>query len=213
MQLSFQRGVLILSSNAPPRLMPNLDIASKVNASFEEQLANTPAAQTNSIANAHRNFLRDVPYQFFIVDRVAEGEQWLKYLRQKSPDDVSTNSTLAEYALARATFSAQELSHPKAVGLIRALVIQSYRAAIRNDPDEFNAYMVKAKQLRESYVERTRSSPQRLEMPSLGEFQTIVRDYLLSPQSNLSPDERLRLRSFLLQMSTETPAAASNAGK
>ena len=37
-----QRGRLVLSSNAPPRLLPNLEIVPRVNAAYEEQIAANP---------------------------------------------------------------------------------------------------------------------------------------------------------------------------
>jgi hypothetical protein len=212
MQLSFQRGTLVLSSNAPPRLFPNLEIAPKVNAAFEAELANAPDTQTNSIGKAHRNFLRDAVYQFFIVERTAEAQQWLNYLRQRFPETVPPDTTLAEFAFERATDTTQEQSYPRTVGLIRAFVVQSYRAAIRDNPDEFNAYMLKAAQLWNAYTQRTKSSKQRLELPSLNEFKTVVRDQMLSPESNLQPEERLRLRAFF-QMPLQTPAPAPNPAK
>src|SRR5882724_5980346 len=58
MNLSFQRGRLVLGSNAPPRLLPNLAIVPKVNAAYEEQIAANPP-NIDSVKRAYRNFLRD----------------------------------------------------------------------------------------------------------------------------------------------------------
>src|SRR5207244_3340207 len=137
MNLSFQRGKLVLSTNTSAnvsvRLLPNLEIVPKVDAAYQEQLAEAPAFLTNNMGKAYRNFLRDVPYQFFIMNRVREGEQWLRYLRQKFPDAVETNTTLAEFAIARATENVQGQSQIKVEGLVRAFVGWSYSAAIEGN--------------------------------------------------------------------------------
>ena len=202
MQLSFQRGRLFLSTNAPPRLLPNLDIAPKVSAAYEEQLANSPAALTNNMSRAYRNFLRDVPYQFFIVNRVREGEEWLQYLRKKFPDAIEADLTLAEYAVSRATENVEGQSQVKINGLIRGFVTMSYGAYARDKSDEANAYMQRAEELGNAYLKKTKGT-QRTELISLQEMKRIVLNDLLDPRSNLSPEQRLRLE----QLRPPAPAA------
>jgi hypothetical protein len=211
MQLSFQRGKLVLSSNAPVRLLPNLEIAPKVKLSFEEQLANAAAFQTTSVNRAYRNFLRDAPYQFFIVNRVREGEQWLGYLREKFPDAVPPNTTLADYAITRATENAREQSQVKINGLIRAFVGQSYLATIRGDEAEAEAYMQRAKELWTAYTKRTGGND-RLRLNPLPEVERFVAAELLAPDSRLSPEERAQLRTAL-RLPLETPALAPDKAK
>ncbi len=203
MNLSYQRGRLVLSSNAPPRLLPNLAIVPKVDAAFREQLADAPAFQTNNMAKAYRNFLRDVPYQFFLLNRVVEGEQWLRYLRQQFPNAVETNLTLAEFAVTRAMESAQESSQAKVTALLYGFIERAYWAAIDDNADEFYQYMKLADQLLTAYTTRNRNN-QRVAVASLPEFQRIVRDSMLSPESRLTPEERARLRA-----TTADPAPAS----
>ena len=202
MQLSFQRGRLILSTNAPPRLLPNLEITPKVNLAYEEQLANSPAFLTNNMSRAYRNFLRDVPYQFFIVNRVREAEQWLRYLRQKFPDDLPADVTLAEYAITRATENAGGQSQVRINGLIQGFIARAYFAYSEDNPDEFNAYMQRAEELWTAYMKRS-GGVQRTELIPLPNMKRIVLDDLLNPKSGLSPEQRARLQ----QLSPETPTA------
>src|SRR6185436_10924671 len=117
--------------------LPNLDIAPKVNAAYEEQLANSPAFLTNNMSRAYRNFLRDVPYQFFIVNRVREAEQWLRYLRQKFPEDLPADVTIAEYAITRATENAEGQSQVKINGLIQGFIARACFAYIEDNADEY----------------------------------------------------------------------------
>ena len=207
MNLSFQRGKLVLSTNGSAnanvsvRLLPNLDIAPRVDTAYQEQLAEAPAFLTNNMSKAYRSFLRDVPYQFFIVNRVREGEQWLRYLRQKFPEAVETNTTLAEYAIARATENVEGQSQVKIEGLLKGFVIRAYDSAIEHNADDYQAYMDRASELRAAYMKRTGQN-QRTELTRLDELKDIVLKEMLSPNGGLSPEEILRLK-------TEIPRAAA----
>ncbi len=200
MQLSFQRGRLILSTNAPPRLLPNLEIAPKVNLAYEEQLANSPDFLTNNMNRAYRNFLRDVPYQFFLVNRGREAEEWLRYLRQKFPQDLPADVTLAEFAITRATENAEGQSQIKVNGLIQGFIARAYFAYSEDNADEFNTYMQRAEELWNAYMTRSRGA-QRTELIPLPNLKRIVLDDLLNPKSGLSQGQRDRLQ----QLSPEAP--------
>jgi len=201
MNLSFQRGKLVLSTNMSTtanvsvRLLPNLDIAPKVDAAYHEQLAEAPAFLTNGMTQAYRNFLRDVPYQFFIQNRVREGEQWLRVLRQKFPQMVGTNTTLAEYAITRATENVQGQSQNKVQGLIFGLISFAYNAALEDNPDESNAYMERATELWNAYVKRTGNN-QRIALTPLDEMKDDVLKEMLSREGGLSREEIARLKTI-----------------
>jgi hypothetical protein len=195
MNLSFQRGRLVLSSNAPPRLLPNLAIVPKVNAAYEEQIAANPPNVT-SIKNGHRNFLRDVAYQFFIFNKVREGQQWLRYAREKYAEAIPANMDLAEFALIRATENARDQSQNKVVQLVQAFVVQSYWAVIEDNADDANEYMARAGELWNAYMKRTGGN-QRTALPSLAEIKRAVRDDMLGPNSGLSAEQKARLRAVI----------------
>ena len=210
MQLSFQRGRMVLASNTPPRLMPNLAIAPKVDVSYREQIADAAVRApvlTNNMARAYKNFLRDVPYQFFIFNRVREGQEWLNYLREKFPDAVPADETLAEFAVGRATENLTGQSQLKVEGLVRAFVAQSYYAALDGNKDEANAYMKRAEETWDAYTTRSKGS-QRTRLTPLDEMKAqTVRD-LLHPDSGLSPEDRAALRAIApaaAQLVPETP--------
>jgi hypothetical protein len=185
-----------MSSNSPPRLLPNLAIAPKVAAAFQQQLAEAPAFLTNNMARAYRNFLRDVPYQFFIFNRVAEGDQWLRFLREKFPDAVPAGASLAEYAVSRATENVQEQSQNKITALVQAFVTQSYFAIVDGNEDEANQYMLRATELWNAYMQRVRGN-QRIALPPLDEIKRFVRDAMLGPESDLTPEQKARLQTVI----------------
>lgn len=195
MNLSFQRGRLVLNSNGPPRLLPNLAIVSKVNKSYEEQIAVNPPNIT-SVQRAYRNFLRDVPYEFFILNRIKEGEQWLRYAREKFPDAVPPGMSLAEYAIDRATENVREKSQVRITQLVQAFVAQSYLAIIEDNPDDANQYMLRAEELWNAYMKRP-GIGERTALPPLVEIKRVVRDDMLSPESSFSPEQKARLRTVV----------------
>ena len=195
MNLSYQRGQMVMTSNSV-RFLPNLAIAPKVATAFQEQIAAAPAFLTNGVTRAYRNFLRDVPYQFFIFNRVREGEQWLRFLREKFPDAVPPNTTLAEYAVSRATENVSEQNQGKMTGLVQALVTQSYFAVVDGQADQANEYMLRATELWTAYMNRIRNN-QRIALPPIDEIKRVVRDAMLGPESDLTPEEKARLRTVV----------------
>jgi hypothetical protein len=202
MQLAYQRGRLVLSSNAAPRLLPNLEIVPKVDAAYREQWADATANAaflTNSIATAYRNWLRDVPYQFFVFNRAREGEQWLRYLQETFPQAVPAGTTLAEYAIDRATENLSSQGQTRMTSLLEGLIRRSYYAVVEGNADEANQYMRRATELWNGYTQRIKGNP-RLALPPLNDVKNIVLRQLLSPEGGLAPEARARLR-------TEVPGA------
>ena len=203
MNLTFQRGLLVLGSNQPPRLMPNLAIVRKVNESFQERLTNSPPELTNGIANAWRSFLKDVPYQFFIHQgsRGGQGEQWLRYLREKFPAAVPPGTTLAEYSVARAMENVQIQAQAKIAQLLGGMIRQSYYALIDGEMDDAQEYQQRATDLWTAYDKRIRGD-QRLSVGTLDEVNDFVLRNLLGPEGGLTPEEKAILR-------TRAPRAAA----
>ena len=185
MNLSFQRGRMVLSSNTPPRLLPNLEIVPRVNAAFEEQLANDPLKLDN-VRKAHRNFLRDVPYQFFLFNRLREGEQWLRFARERYPDAIPPGLTLAEYVVDRAT---------RDNGYVQVA------ASFQDRHDLFFG-------VRQDHHHRqlTKGS-QRIRLTPIDELKVIVARDMLAPESGLTDEEKARLRT-LVPAATQSAAPA-----
>jgi hypothetical protein len=214
MQLAYQRGVLVLPRDrgSPPSLLPNLAIVPKVDAAYQEQIADAAvraAFLTNNMSKAYRNFLRDVPYQFFLVNRVREGQQWLQYLREKFPDAVATNLTLADYVVQRASDEVQSGGQVKVIRLVEGFVTQSYYALLDDNADESNTYMARAQEIWEAYDKRTQGSARTALIP-LKQMQILVLKGLLGTNSNLTPEDKARLRTLrpeAAEIGSPSPAA------
>ena len=196
MNLSFQRGRLLLSSNAPPRMLPNLEIIPKVDAAFQEQITNSPPQLTNGISKAYKNFLRDVPYQYYIVNRTRDAELWLRTLRQKFPESLPADVTLAEYAVIRAEMQTVDQRQAYITGLMQAFVVNSFRAELDDQREDAQEYMRRAQELYAAYNQRTKGNI-RIAIPTVGELQNFVADQMLAPDSGLGPEEKARLRTLL----------------
>jgi hypothetical protein len=197
MQLACQRGRLRLGADGQLHLLPNLDIVAKADAAYEEMARlEESQAQRDGIKRGHRNFLRQAVYDFYIHNRLAEGEQWLKILRDKYPDAVPANMNLTDYALSRAIGTLQDGGQVKMTSLIQALVTQSYLRVIEDEDDEAAAYMQRAQELSEAY-DRKMGGNERLRLPPLDELKKQVLDELLDPQGSLSTEARARLRTRL----------------
>jgi len=203
MNLAFQRGRLVLSSNAPPRLLPNLAIIDKADKAFRDQIA-ADVEKRDAIKRAHKNFLKEVPYQLFIHNHVQEGQKWLRYLREQYPDAVRGNLSLAEYAIERATENVKEQSQTKVTALVESFVAQSYFALVQDRPEEATEYMLRANELWNAYDKRIKGN-QRIAIPSVAETKRLVLNDLLDPQHGLAQEARDRLRTAL-QLPAEAPA-------
>ena len=146
-----------------------------------------------------------MPYQFFILNRVREGEQWLRYAREKFPNAVPADVSLAEFAITRATENARDQSQNKVTQLVQAFVAQSYLAVIGGSIDDANQYMLRAEELWNAYQKRSGGN-QRTGLPPLNEIKRLVRDDMLAPDSGFSPEDKARLRT-VVGGPAETPAA------
>jgi hypothetical protein len=194
MFLSYQRGYLVLQSNAPPRLMPNLNIVPKVDAAYQEQIADAAQNQaflTNNMYRAYRNFLRDVPYQFFLIDRIPEAEQWMRYLKSKFPDAVPPGVSLAEYAVERAMDNVAG-GQTKVTALVLGFIRRSYIAVIEGEPDAANANMAKANEIWNAHFQRTKGD-QRTALAPMNDLKDQVLRELLDPRAGLNAEQRARL--------------------
>lgn len=202
MNLAFQRGRLVVSTNMPPRLQPNLEIIDKVNQAFRDQME-ADAEKRDAIRRGYKSFLREVPYQLYVHNRVREGEQWLKYLREQFPDALTNDVSLAEYAISRATEDAREPSQVKASTLVQAFVAQSYFALLEGREAEANEYMLRANELWRAYDAKIKGN-QRLRILTVEEMKKLVVDDMLNPERGLPKEARDRLRT-VLRLPAEAP--------
>src|SRR5688500_2417309 len=98
MQMSVLRGRLI--SLDPLRFGPDLDKADRANASYEQMIAEETEMKY-AVQTAHKSFLRELVYLFYIHNRLKEANEWFVLLKQKYPDMVPPRMSLEEFSLSR----------------------------------------------------------------------------------------------------------------
>lgn len=195
MQMAFQRGRLVLNPNTPPRLGPNLEIVGKANAAYEEMIEQD-VQMRDAIKKAHRNFLKEACYILYVNGRAAEGQRWLKHLREKYPDAIPAGLDLPGYVIARLTEDTSSGNSARITSLIQGFITQSYFRLIEDQDDEANEYALRAQEIREAYRKKIKDDP-RLMPPPLAEIRQEVLKQLLDEKTGLVPEAADRLRKKL----------------
>lgn len=197
MQLAFQRGRLI--PNFFLRAFeygPNLALVPKVNAAYEEQMAEDPA-NAGHIATGHRNFLRDAVYNLYIHNRESEAAKWFKYLGDKYPDkpiidgdpnSLPRNVTIDEFVFAKISEAIGETDQKGMKSILEALISQSYMSLVLDEDDRAAGFMNLARKAHARYNSKVTARQGAIDMPPLEEIQQEVLKQMLDPENGL-PDE------------------------
>jgi hypothetical protein len=197
MQMAFQRGRLIPNYFLGAfEYGPNLDIIPKVNAAYEEQMAEQPDMRDN-IATGHRNFLREAVYALYINGRENEAAKWFKYLAEKypnkpiingKPDSLPRTVTLDEFAFARLQEQIGDTGQKDMKIVLEGLISQSYLSLITDQDDRAAGFMNLARQAHDRYQASVVLRQEAISMPPLGEIQKEVMNQILDPENGLPDD-------------------------
>jgi len=197
MQLAFQRGRLI--PNYFRRTFeygPNLALIPKVNAAYEEQMAEDPENAPH-IGTGHRNFLRDAVYNLYIHNRETEAAKWFKVLGDTYPNktiiDVDTNSfprnvTLDEFVFAKLSEAIGETDQRGMKSILEAFIGQSYLALVTDEDDRAAGFMTTARRAHARYNSKVGGRQGTIDMPPFQDIQQEVLKQMLDPENGL-PDE------------------------
>jgi hypothetical protein len=197
MQLAFQRGRLKIGPDGKVYLAPNLEIIRRADKAYEQMAQWEEASnQREAIQRAHRNFLKEAVYELYIHNRLADGETWLKRLREKFPDAVPGGMSLSDLALSRALGEVKDGSQVRMTSVVQAFVTQSYIRLIEGEDEQAAAFMQRAQEMYDAYVRRSGNDP-RLRITPPAEVRKQVLDELLDPKSSLTPEAKARLRTKL----------------
>ena len=197
MQLAFQRGRLIPNYYQKRfEYGPNLALIPKVNAAYEEQMAEDPANRDH-IGNGHRNFVRDAVYNLYLHNRENDAAKWFKYLRDKYPNktiiDGDTNSfprnvTLDEFCFAKLSEAIGETDQRGMKSILEALITQSYMSLVIDEDDRAAGFMMTARKAHARYNSKVAARQGSIDMPPFEEIQQVVLKQMLDPEDGL-PDE------------------------
>ncbi len=223
MLLSFQRGRLVMNPFAKAfEFGPNLSIIPKVNFAYE-QAAREDEKNRDHILKAHRNFLRDAVYFLYEYNRLADANQWFKYLATQYPnkmllDDGKANSlpanmTLDQYAVARVQDDvSQSGGHDRTQGVIEGLLVNSYRSMALGEDEPAAGFRLLAQRVWSAY--QSGMPKDRLAAIGLRPFEDTdqeVRKRMLDAGQGEPPEVRAILRTKLGALpETSPPPATTN---
>ena len=207
MQLAFQRGRLIPNYFKKAfEYGPNLALIPKVNAAYEEQMAEDPENAPH-ISTGHRNFLRDATYNLYIHNREADAAKWFKVLGEKYPNktiiDNDTNSfprnvTLDEFVFAKLQEAIGETDQKGIKSILEALIGQSYLALVNDEDDRAEGFLNTARKAHarfNSKVDTARNG--QISMPPFEEIQQDILKQMLDPENGLPDEMAARLATKL----------------
>jgi hypothetical protein len=211
MDLAFHRGRLIEAKLGEGfRFEPNLDIAEKTNAAYEEAMAEDEQMREN-ISRAHKNFLLSATYFFYVHGRRRDAERWFKVVKQKYPKDYPEGMTLDDYALKRVGEDVGETDMNRTISNVMGALRQSYLNLVDGDEDAFNGHQALARNIWARYQSKIIGGPseKRVGLPPLKDLQAEVLRILLDPERGIQPEAKAILQSQL--GIAGPPPAATNA--
>ena len=227
MQLSFQRGRLVTNPFAKRfEFGPNLDIIPKVSFAYE-QAAEEDEENRDHILRAHRNFLRDAVYFLYEYNRMADAEQWYRYMAKHFPgdhvidgqlDSTADKVSLDDYCLSRIQEDVSGTPRDRIKGTIEGLLFSAYRSlAVDGEEERYAGYRALAKKARESYMSRIGTVRQdAISVPPFEEIDQEVRARVLDPKGGTPAEIRAILRTRLNMRpesaAPEAPPAPAGSG-
>ncbi len=219
-QQAFHHGRVIANPLAPGGIEfgPDLEIIPRVNDAYVEMM-NEDSGNSNNIANAHRNFVRDAIYFLYVNNRVSDAQHWFNYLARTYPDkfiiDGNTNSfprnvSLDEYAISRVQEDINETSQERVTAVIKGLLTHAYVDLSIGQDDRYAGYKLLASKAYERYQKKTKND-ERIKLPTFPELTKNVLDLLLDPQQGLPYAARAELRTQLgMPAGTNAPPVLTN---
>jgi len=205
---AFHRGRIVQMSERGLELGPNLALADKTDATFEETMAGDPE-QRELISRAHKNFLLDAVYYFYVHNQPAEAERWFKKVHDRYPRDYPANMTMEEYAInVRLQEDIGETDQNRITSHLRGLLLQSYSNLARGDDDEAVGYGALARNLWSIYMQKVikSKSEQRVSLPPLEDLQRGAVRQLLDPEAGLQDSLAAVLRTKIPELAAQVDA-------
>jgi hypothetical protein len=218
---AFRHGRIILDPVSDAySLGPNLDLVPQVSKAYEQMMEEEPKLR-DSIANAHRNFLRDAIYFLYVNNRTPEAARWFKYLGEKypdkfiienDPDSLPKNLTLDEYAVAVVQIDIGETSQERITSAVQGLLSRAYYDLAGGDEDRYENLRRLAVRVYDRYTSKTSKwgSNKRVPLPPLDQLNNYVLKQLLDPERGLPYAARAVLRTQLSLPAEGVESATTN---
>jgi hypothetical protein len=199
-------------------LAPNLDLATRANEIYLESM-NADLANSNHIAAAHRNFLRDAVYFLYENNRMTEAAKWFKYLGDRYPDmqivdndptSLPKNLTLDEYAVAVVQIDIGETSQQRVTSAVQGLLTHSYLDLAIGQDDRAAGFQLLAAKVYARYQAKMGKDQPRAALPPMNDLKHLVLNQILDPKNGLPYGARAVVRTQVgLPPETNAPPATS----
>ncbi len=211
MQMAFSRGGLTENKvDKSFTLGPNLDLAEKVNGTYEKMMEEDPT-QKDHIKTGHKNFLLLAAYSLYVGNRHKDAARWYAYLQEKYPQAVLKNGkklSLDEFAIALVTEDVGETDVNKTTALIQGLLQSSFIELAQDEDDRALNYERMAQKIWDRFQSEIKGSEDRVGLDPMPELKRVVRDRLLNPEAGLSPEMAARIQTKLgISAPTNAPPA------
>ena len=174
-----------------PVTSPRFDLIEITHKAFEDLAREEKTARGYSIGVAHRNFLREVIYQLYAANRLADAERWFKFVREKYPDPTG-ETKMEAYALGRLQELIQEGNFQRTKStLLGFLQSQLYAEALDQEEDVIH-YETLAQTLYTRFMAKY-GGADRIKLQDFSDIQREVLCDLLNPETGLFPDLAARV--------------------
>jgi hypothetical protein len=212
MLLSFHRGRMVANLHAKRfEMAPNLALIPKVNAAYEESMADD-AKNRDHIAKAHRNFLRDAVYFLYGYNRMAEAARWYKYLADKYPNQnvlsdpasIPSKVPFDEYAVARLQEDIGETDFKRVTSALEGLLVSSFTNLALDEDDRAAGFKLMARKIYDRYEAKTKISKERVGLAPFGDLEKEALRRVLDSEQGLPLEARAIIRTKL-GMGAEPP--------
>jgi hypothetical protein len=202
-------------------LGPNLDLIPQLNTATEQFYADeTDPGQKEGILRAHRNALRDAVYFLYVNNRMAEANQWFKFLGEKypdkpiienQPDSLPKNLTLDQYGVAVVQIDIGETSQERVTSIVGGLLKQAYYNLAIGEDDRYENLKRLATRVYQRYTAKTAGykGDVRIPLPPYDTFNAAVLRELLDPQNAILPYAARAALRTQLGLPAETIASAN----
>ncbi len=189
MDVAFERGRLIENEfDQKLEYAPNLDLAPYTHAMFikvrkEEEDPN----YYSTIDRAHKEFLQNAAYFFFLHHRLDESVEWFKELKRRFPESIPDNISLEEFALNRFESNLVKADMNRTRVIINGLIRQFLYFLAIGDEDQAMGYRNMSELAWNRYHKRVEHATNRLALPPLNEMIKSVLDRINQGEEGFSP--------------------------
>jgi len=187
---------------------PDLD---RVPIAFEnyERLRAVDPEMTFVIDRAQKGFLREIVYEFYSYNRIADANHYFNLLKEKFPDVVPPNITMEEFALKRLNDNVAEMPNDRLKLLIEGIISQHFFSLAIDSDARAQGFDLMAQKLYGYHAARIARRENPLAFPPYAEMKRLVLEDMLNPDRSPLPAELMARLRTRLNFNPSTPPKQS----